>query len=83
MARDYEHLARLDEDDALWLSRMISHPLHFTTNTQDCGSKPCSMCSNAARLAVQSLRPRIEKRVVESIQNLYDVHCDRPHPGDG
>jgi|GEM_PF-3699062 len=81
--RSFERLREQDERDAQRLAYAIRGPLHYTTGTPECrGSTLCDMCANAARLAVQSYRPVIAKRVVETIQNLYGIRCEMSHPGD-
>ena len=84
MVRDYEKLRTQDKRDAQSMAYVISAPLHHCVGTPQCSDPPgCDLCSNAARLAVQHYRPVIERRVVQSLMDSYDVRCPMPHPGDG
>lgn len=80
--RDYQKLRDLDRRDAEAAARANSSFLHHCAGVPAC-SDPlgCDLCFNAARLSVQFLRPRYERRFVESLQHDYDVRCPLPHPG--
>lgn len=80
--RDYQALRDRDARDAHALSYTLSAPLRHCVGTSQCKHPPdCPMCSNAARLAVQTYRPIIERRMVEHIVHEYDAGCRMAHPG--
>lgn len=82
MLRDYQKLRKQDVADAERMARSISPYLHHSINQPNCPNPLlCLLCTNAARLAVQHYRPIIEKRVVESLMENYNVSCTLPHPG--
>lgn len=54
-----------------WANRS---PLHHCVGTPTCEDPTrCALCSNAARLAVQHYRSRLEKRFVEQVGRVFDV----------
>lgn len=82
MARDYERLRKQDAEDIRSMAYTNTGPLHYSTKTPPCANPlDCLLCMESARLAVQFLRPILEKRVVESLMETYGVRCKLPHPG--
>lgn len=83
MARDYQKLKLQDAADAEQMALSISPYLHHSINRSSCQNPLlCLLCTNVARLAVQHYRPIMEQRVVQSVMDMYNVRCTRPHPGD-
>jgi len=78
--RNYEKLREQDQRDVYGMAYANNQALHYSTKTTTCKDPLlCLLCMESARLAVQWYRPRIEKRVVESIIDAYDVRCNMTH----
>lgn len=74
MSRDYERLREQDRRDVEQMAWANRGALHHSTKTPECtDATRCGLCSNAARLAVQHYRPRLEKRFVEQVGQMFNV----------
>lgn len=82
MGRNWQTMREQDQNDIRTMAMTNSSALHYCTMTKHCGDPlNCTLCMESARLAVQHYRPIIEKRVVGTLMDAYDVRCRLPHPG--
>lgn len=76
--KDWVKFREQEQRDMKSLAYEISSPLHYSTGipqgkcTRD-SHPPCGMCSNAARLVVQSYGPTLERRFVQKVGDLFDI----------
>src|SRR3954452_5989379 len=71
----------LETGDVNAVAFRMSTPLHYCTGILACPTPPdCPLCSNAARLVMQAIIPKVADEMLHRIEHLFGRRCELPHP---